>query len=107
MKESERIGKLDLLLAHSLADYPGAKLYKCRAEFYNDVKRFIKIAYPHLKEWNCKPWYWDNGALMPDIDFTFISDLNIKILRSILNDLEDCHVMSETLQPYEKYTGER
>jgi hypothetical protein len=107
MKESEKMGKLDLLLINNIPEYPGAKVYKCRAECYKDVKRFIKIAYPNLKEWNCKPWYFDSGNLMPDIDFTFITDLNIDIMKSILNGLEDCHVMSETLELYENYTGER
>ena len=49
----------------------------------------------------------DNNNTMPDIEFTFSCDLSIEIMKLILNGLDDCHVMSETLQVYELYTGER
>jgi pantothenate kinase len=118
MNESQK-AKLDLLNASTLKvrkeEHPfihfdslnGNKIYKCRAECYADIDAFIKVANKHIKEWYCKRCIHDNKYLMPDTEFTFSSDLSIEIIKSILNGLNDCHVMSETLELYTNYTGER
>jgi pantothenate kinase len=85
----------------------GKKAYKCRAEAKADIDAFIKIANTHIMQWYCNRWVDDDNNTYPDIEFTFSSDLSIEIMKLILNGLDDCHVMTETLQPYEKYTGER
>ena len=118
MKESQK-AKLGLLVASSLKvrkqeqpfihfDLPnGKKIYKCRAECYADIDAFIKVANKHITQWYCNRWVDDDNNAMPDIEFTFSSDLSIEIMNSILNGLDDCHVMSQTLQLHENYTGER
>jgi len=119
MKESERMGKLDLLVASTLkvrkGEQPfihfdlsnGKNIYKCRAEAKADIDAFIKVANKHITQWYCNRWVDDDNNSMPDIEFTFSSDLSIEIMQSILNGLNDCHVMSETLELYINYTGER
>ncbi len=118
MKESQK-AKLGLLVASSLKarkqEQPfihfdlsnGKKIYKCRAECYADIDAFIKVANKHITEWYCKRWVDDDNISMPDTEFTFSSDLSIEIMNSILNGLNDCHVMYQTLQLHENYTGER
>ena len=119
MKESQKMGKLDLLLASSSKvkkqEQPfihfdlsnGKNIYKCRAEAKADIDAFIKVANKHITQWFCNRWVDDDNNSMPDIEFTFSSDLSIEIMNSILNGLDDCHVMSDTLQLHEWYTGER
>ena len=85
----------------------GKKIYKCRAEAKADIDAFIKIANTHIMQWYCNRWVDDDNNTYPDIEFTFSSDLSIEIMKVILNGLDDCHVMSETLEEYELYTGER
>ena len=85
----------------------GKKIYKCRAEAKADIDAFIKIANTHITQWYCNRWVDDNNNTMPDIEFTFSCDLSIEIMKLILNGLDDCHVMSQTLQVHGLYTGER
>ena len=118
MKESQK-AKLGLLVASSLKvkkqeqpfihfDLPnGKKIYKCRAECYADIDAFIKVANKHITQWYCNRWVDDDNNSMPDIEFTFSCDLSIEIMKLIINGLINSDVMSDTLQPYEKYTGER
>jgi pantothenate kinase len=118
MKESQK-AKLDLLVASSLKvrkqEQPfitfdlsnGKNIYKCRAEAKADIDAFIKVANKHITQWYCHRWVDDDNNSMPDIEFTFSSDLSIEIMNLILNGLDDCHVMSQTLQLHENYTGIR
>ena len=106
MTSNAKVRKQEQPLIHF--DLPnGKKIYKCRAEAKADIDAFIKIANTHIMQWYCNRWVDDDNNTYPDIEFTFSSDLSIEIMTLILNGLDDCHVMSETLQVYELYTGER
>ena len=43
----------------------------------------------------------------PDVDATFSSSENIEILRNSMWEIPDGHVMAETLNYKDQYTGER
>ena len=106
MTSTAKVRKQEQPLIHF--DLPnGKKIYKCRAEAKADIDAFIKIANTHIMQWYCNRWVDDDNNTYPDIEFTFSSDLSIEIMKLILNALDDCHVMSETLEVYELYTGER
>jgi hypothetical protein len=85
----------------------GKKIYKCRADSKADIDEFIVVANKHITQWYCNRWVDDDNIIMFDIEFTFSCDLSIEIMKLIINGLINSDVMSDTLQPYEKYTGER
>lgn len=74
--------------------------YKLRAECFLDVFNFIvsfkPITYKIIKD-----------DVFPDVEFEFDSDCNIELVIDSINQLEDCHVMAQTIKPINEYTGER
>jgi hypothetical protein len=74
--------------------------YKLRAEFFLDVFTFIEsfkpLTYKIIKD-----------GVLPDVEFEFDSDCNIDSIINAIEQLEDCHVMAQTIKPINEYTGER
>ena len=77
------------------------KSYKLRAECLPDIIQFINKTHFHI----------DNIILdkdFTDVELEFTSCFDINYLKQILEiRIEDSHVMQETLQLIENYTGER
>lgn len=44
---------------------------------------------------------------LPDVEFEFETELALDEIIMTLQDIDDSHVMYQTVQPIEKYTGER
>jgi len=74
--------------------------YKLRAECQFDIDVFIKIA--DLKEYKII-----ESAGLPDCKLEFESDKTIDDLVLLMEGIPDSHVMSETLQELDSYTGIR
>ena len=78
--------------------------YKLRAECSMDVASFIAISGNQIS-------YGSNASISegiyPDEEFEFESYLNLEQLRSLLRRVVDGHVMVQTVQPADKYTGIR
>jgi len=84
-----------------------ASCYRCRAECANDVERFLL----HLQHLGVPPIdssLMECEALRPDVVWSFESALPHRVLQVLMRDArQDWHVMAETLQPQELYTGNR
>lgn len=83
--------------------------YRLRAECRADVQR-LRVALAQAGKWGgdftVTPHTF-NGAPLPDVDVAFSSDLSLDALRNIMATIDDGHVMHETVQPAERYTGVR
>lgn len=44
---------------------------------------------------------------LPDVEFEFETELALDEIIMTLKDIDDSHVMYQTVQPIEKYNGER
>jgi hypothetical protein len=76
--------------------------YKLRAESLNDVVEFIQNEYSHMKNFNMK-----RDELLPDVDFEFETDLTLDAIIFKLKNINDSHVMYQTIKPINEYTGAR
>jgi hypothetical protein len=76
--------------------------YKLRAESLNDVVQFIQNEYSHMKNFNMK-----RDELFPDVDFEFETDLTLDEIIFKLKNINDSHVMYQTIKPINEYTGSR
>lgn len=78
--------------------------YKMRAECGYDVGKFLMqggfCAVSDVVMETIEPGFGD-------VCVSFSFDGTLKTLRANLSELEDCHVMVETVAPIQKYTGER
>jgi hypothetical protein len=74
--------------------------YKFRAECLQDANRFLDAI-------ECSNVAIQKDKELPDVEATFNSLLSSEELLEHAKDLEDGHVILETLQPIESYTGER
>lgn len=77
--------------------------YKLRAECQDDVARFISYFTDYINSFECAL----QDYRLPDVDFIFTSVLELKQIQNILCSLDDCHVMAQTVQLFDNYTGER
>ena len=77
-------------------------IYKLRAECSNDVMKFIEKAHGHMENFKM-----ERDKQFPDVDFEFESKLNLDEIILILRDIDDGHVMVQTVKPIKEYTGER
>jgi len=79
-------------------------LYHCkfRAECEHDVNELIKILNPHVKEITKI-----KKASFPDIDVEMSAYLPLDEIQAAIKDIEDGHVMLETVELKHDYTGER
>lgn len=76
--------------------------YKLRAECSNDVARFIMNAHSLMTNFKMQ-----KDDELPDVEFEFETELALDEIIMTLQDIDDSHVMYQTIQPIEKYTGER
>lgn len=73
--------------------------YKFRAECMTDVYDYMS-RYPKRFEMRTLSGY-------PDCEVIFESELTIEEIREEMEDIEDSHVMIESLNYAEEYTGDR
>lgn len=76
--------------------------YKLRAECSNDVAQFIMKAHSQMTNFKMQ-----KDEELPDVEFDFETELAIDEIIMTLQDIDDSHVMYQTVQPIDKYTGER
>lgn len=77
-------------------------LYKLRAECLEDIHGFQAAAKGTVTDLKVQLL----GEL-GDCEATFASPLSLKALRMLLSIIPDAHVMLQTLQPANSYTGDR
>ena len=88
----------------SFSNYPIYTRFKLRAECIYDVIQFIRSR--KIKN----IWYVkieQQEVLFPDVDFEFNTRMSLKEILIILSKIPDSHVMMDTINPIEKYTGKR
>lgn len=94
----------DVIIIHCTDVKPKAMEYKFRAECITDIFRVL----PQFKEWQFKEWQFVDFDPDPcNPVFTFESILNRNEIIDRMREIEDSHVMMQTIQPTEEYTGER
>lgn len=74
--------------------------YKLRAECLHDINVFLES-----RTVGC--FTIVRPSILPDVQFTFESDLALDDIKSILKTIPDGHVMVETVALEQNYTGER
>lgn len=79
-------------------------VYKFRAECLGDLNNALELI---SNEWTC--WFDCRKITpgFPDVEIILVSDKSLQELRDILSGGEDLHVIVETLNEINKYTGER
>lgn len=81
--------------------------YKVKSENFDDIGLFYtnnKDIFIALKKTNVK---LDENYKRVYIELTFESNLQLCEIISLMKKIENSHVMYQTVQPIEKYTGER
>ncbi|MFI5297231.1 MAG: recombinase family protein [Polyangiales bacterium] len=84
--------------------------YKLRAETFVDVVSLAHALMPHGRpEVRCTDFRILVSGLgsMPDLEMELTSPLSIDELLDVIDGIEDGHVMYQTVQPIDAYTGER
>ena len=76
--------------------------FKLRAECFQDVVEFINKV--PKKVWQIKV---EQEDFLPDMVFEFSSEMTLQEIILVLSKIQDGHVMMDTINPIEKYTGER
>lgn len=80
--------------------------FKLRAECQIDISNFLQKA----EESGYKIELAEGGKMedgFPDAELTFSSNESAENLRLVADSVVDGHVMAQTLQPLEEYTGVR
>ena len=78
------------------------KKYKLRAECSDDVMNFLNNIHSQLLSF--KFLRWKN---YPDCELIFTTELELDEIQMTLLDIDDAHVMAQTVQLYKNYTGKR
>jgi len=83
--------------------------YKMRAEFRSDVEEWLKTAGHHVTSVVFIPSTVKlfDGSVLPEVGVTFSSPLSLADLRKTLKKVVDGHVMLESLNTADAYTGDR
>lgn len=76
--------------------------YQFRAECRHDAERFYEENSEAIANLTITPW---EG--FPDVDVTFESHLELNEIIELMKDIDDGHVMYQTVKPIDEYTGER
>lgn len=79
---------------------------ECIADAYNVINKLGKLSHEALQEVKIIPIFMD-GLRLPDCEVELKTSLHFIALLTQLRDIPDGHVMLESVQPIEKYTGER
>lgn len=74
--------------------------YKMRAEGMQHVADFANMVFT-------RTMMLERVHPFPDVDVTFTSELELEDLRDYIRLIPDGHIMLQTLQPADSYTGER
>jgi len=77
-------------------------IYKLRAECLSDVVEFIRKEQNHLINFNTQ-----KDGIFPDYDLEFETELDLDQIILKLREIEDSHVMYQTVKPIAEYTGQR
>ena len=78
------------------------KMYKLRAEGLNDFINFLGTGvYFNVKSFTVEP------IGVPDVVVSFETNLSLSEIKAKLREVQDSHVMLETIKPIKEYTGER
>lgn len=78
-----------------------SKSFKFRAECLQDVERFLTVLKSRGSVNISIP------SVLPDCYVTIESSSSLKALRAIIRKMPDGHVMLQTIQAADLYTGER
>jgi hypothetical protein len=82
--------------------------YKFRAECRPDVCKLIEKYGYVFEDITISTARLATGGIIPDVDVTFTSEATIEEIRAFMADVEeDAHVMIESLNYANVYTGER
>jgi hypothetical protein len=84
--------------------------YKLRAEAWIDLVNLAEALMPQgAPPVRCTSFTIEATGIGPDpiFEMAVTSSLALDDLLAIIDDIEDGHVMYETIQPIEHYTGER
>jgi len=73
--------------------------YKARFEVDDDFFRFWKAA--ELRQYEIVV----DEVLNSEV--TFRTNVTLRALQSLMDSIPDCHVLAQTVQPIDRYTGER
>lgn len=77
-------------------------LYKLRAECSHDIALFIQKAHTEFTEFKMV-----KKTGFPDVEFEFMTALELDEIELILEEIQDSHVMCQTVKPLDEYDGER
>lgn len=83
------------------------KEYKLRSECLMDIVAFVNVLLNLEGGSKIRIKAIDSISSIPDMEMTFSTILSKSEIISLLSDIDDSHVMIETLQPIELYTGLR
>jgi predicted transcriptional regulator len=76
--------------------------YKLRAEGLNDFMNFLGTGvYSNVKSYTVEP------IGFPDVVVSFETNLSLSEIKAKLREVQDSHVMLDTIKPIKEYTGER
>ena len=78
--------------------------YRLRAECSDDVVRLMNALRASGVHTDMRVM---KDVALPDVTATFKCDLSLDALRGIIATIDDGHVMHETVERAERYTGER
>lgn len=81
-----------------------ASIYRFRAETYQDVFNLVNVLRPQRKLVNCAVQF---HPLFPDVEVLLTVQCTLDELRNSMRQVEDGHVMLQTVNYPEAYTGER
>lgn len=85
------------------------RTYKLRAECLLDVEKLMHLLFKRkcvLGQFIITPTYIEDIRL-PDVELEFSTSLDLKTLHEMAGKITDGHVMLETLELKENYTGAR
>lgn len=93
------------------------KTYKFRAECLPDVYKAMCLIYKNsstkksgptnTRGFKLIPSHLPGGLRIPDFEVEFRSRMALKELKKLIAQIDDGHVMLETIELKENYTGER
>lgn len=76
--------------------------YKLRAECSNDVAHFIMNAHSQMNNFNMQ-----RDVKLTNVELEFETELTFDKIIMTLQQIDNSQVMYQTVQPIDKYTGER
>lgn len=88
--------------------------YKCRTEFQIDFFRFWNKFIKYQEQYERTTQEWTNQRkyyftiIKCDVDiWTFQTEMTLKEIIQFTRDIEDCHILRQTVQLEDDFTNER